>query len=92
MAERSAISFSMPRITCVSPEKHDHIEARISFSDPEDNIYDKNVQIAEMNALNAALAVIKWKKRFGFCHDLEKEHHSTYEINVNKIVNDEIAA
>lgn len=80
------------RVTCVSPEKRDHIETRISFSDPEDNVYDSNVQIAEMNALNAALAVIKWKKRFGFYHDLEKEHHSTYEINVNKIVNDEIAA
>jgi len=31
----------------------------------------------------------KWKKLFGFYHDLEQEHHAVYEINVNKIMNDE---
>src|ERR1700722_2824632 len=70
------------RVTAVSAKKRDHVETRISFSNPEENIYDKNVQIAEINALNAALAVIKWKKLFGVYHDLEKEHHFTYEINV----------
>lgn len=54
-----------------------------------DDDYDKNIQIAEINALNAALAVIKWKKLFGFYHDLGKEHHAIYDINVNKLMNDE---
>jgi uncharacterized protein DUF6791/ThiF family protein len=78
------------RVTTGTPAKTDHIAARISFSDGIDDEYDKNVQIAELNALNAALAVIKWKKLFGFYHDLGKEHHSVYEININQIANDEI--
>lgn len=78
------------RITTVTPEKNDHINKRISFSDKDDDDYNKNVQIAEINALNAALAVIKWKKLFGFYHDQEGEHHTIYDININKLINDEI--
>lgn len=77
------------RLTTASKEKHDHLERRISFSDGGDDDYDKNVQIAEINALNAALAVIKWKKLFGFYHDQGKEHHAVYDINVNALTNDE---
>ena len=40
---------------------------RIPFSDGDGNDeYSRNIQIADLNALNAALAVIKWKKLFGF--------------------------
>lgn len=77
------------RVTTVNPMKNDHINKRISFVDGGDDDYNKNVQIAEINALNAALAVIKWKKLFGFYHDLEKECHTVYEINTNKLMNDE---
>ncbi len=80
------------RVTMCTPQKNDHISTRISFSDRKDDIYDKNVQIAEINALNAALAVIKWKKSAGFYHDLEHEYHSAYEISINKIFNDETTA
>ena len=38
-----------------------------------EDLYSRNIQIAELNALNAALAVIKSKKHFGFYADLEKE-------------------
>ena len=31
-----------------------------------DDLYDKNIQISELNALNAALAVILFKQRYGF--------------------------
>jgi len=77
------------RTTMVTPEKNDHIEKRISFSDGGNNAYTQNIQIAELNALNASLAVIKMKKYFGFYHDLEKEYNSSYEINVNTIINDD---
>lgn len=77
------------RITTGTKEKNDHIDKMISFSDNGDDDYDKNIQIAEINALNAALAVIKWKKLFDFYHDIEKEHHAVYEINTNKLINEE---
>jgi hypothetical protein len=34
--------------------------------DDDQNPYRANVQIAELNALNASLAVIEWKRRLGF--------------------------
>jgi hypothetical protein len=78
------------RVTTGAGEKYDHIQRRISFAHAANNDYALNIQISEINALNAALAVIKWKKLFMFYHDLQKEHHANYSINVNKILNDEI--
>lgn len=89
--EGSALTGSV-RVTTVTKENWGHVKERVPFSDNGDDLYAKNIQIAELNALNAALAVIKWKKLCGFYHDLEKEHHSVYEINTNQLINDEVAA
>jgi hypothetical protein len=59
-----------------------------SVSDEELDEYDQNIQIVELNMLNAALAVIRWKKAFGFYNDLEKESSSLYTIDGNHIVNE----
>lgn len=77
------------RTTTVTAAKQDHIAKHVAFADAADNDYAKNIQIAELNALNAALAVIKWKKTLQFYHDLENEHHSVYDLNVSKLHNDE---
>jgi len=77
------------RVTTSSPA-HPENEGRIPFSAGNgQNEYDKNIQVAELNALNAALAVIKWKKLFGFYLDLECEHHSTYTIDGNVLTNED---
>ena len=49
--------------------------------------YDRNAQLAELNALNAALAVIKWKKVKSFYNDLEREFNSDYVIDGNRLIN-----
>ena len=49
--------------------------------------YERNVQIVELNALNAALAVIRWKKFRGFYLDLEGEMQSTYTLDGNHLIN-----
>ena len=49
--------------------------------------YERNVQIVELNALNAALAVIRWKKHRGFYVDLGGEDRSTYTIDGNHMSN-----
>ena len=49
--------------------------------------YERNVQIVELNALNAALAVIRWKKHRGFYLDLGQEDRSTYTIDGNHMSN-----
>jgi len=82
------------KTTTSTPTQRDHIRAkgRISFTAGDgNNEYDQNIQIADLNALNAALAVIKWKKLFGFYHDFEKEHHCTYTIDGNKLFNEDQA-
>ncbi len=55
------------------------------------NDYSQNIQIADLNALHAALAVIKWKKLVGFYLDLEKEHFSVYASSDNNLINEDQA-
>jgi len=62
---------------------------RISLSDKDDDDYKQNIQISELNAFNAALAVIKWKKLLGFYIDSEQELHSTYTINENQLLSED---
>jgi len=78
------------RTTSSTKEARDHIENRISFAGGGEDDYSTNIQIAELNALNATLAVIKWKKILGFYQDFSKEHHTTYTINTGQLLhNDE---
>ena len=75
--------------TTSSKEKRDHIKKRVSLAEGENNEYTTNIQIAEINALNAVLAVIKWKKLSGFYQDLEKEHFTTYTLNTGDLFNED---
>jgi len=80
------------RITSSTANKRNHIRENklISFSDvAAKDDYAENIQIADLNALNAALAVIKWKKIVGYYDDQKNEHSSTYTLNVNMLLNDD---
>ena len=79
------------RVTASTPEQRDHVATRVSFdAGAADNIYASNVQVADLNALNAVLAVIKWKKLRGFYRDLEQEHHCTYTTDGNMLLNGDL--
>jgi hypothetical protein len=80
------------RVTTSTPEKRDHVhQGRISFAGGgEKDIYASNIQVADLNALNAVLAVIKWKKLRGFYRDLEREHHCTYTTDGNMLLNGDL--
>ena len=43
-----------------------------------------------LNALNAALAVVRWKRLRGVYADLEREHHAIYEVDGNTLLNEEL--
>ena len=77
------------RVTASTPDKREHVHAgRISFAcNAADNVYASNIQVADLNALNAVMAVIKWKKLRGFYRDLEREYHSTYTTDGNMLTN-----
>jgi hypothetical protein len=82
------------RVTTSTPDLRDHVRGsgRISFGRlAEDDDYRSNIQIADLNALNAALAVIRWKKLVGFYLDLDREHFSVYTIDGNALDNEDRA-
>lgn len=79
------------RVTTSTPGRRDHVwnHQRISFAEfPNDEYH--NLQVADLNMLNAALAVIKWKKLFGFYADYEHEHFSAYAIGSHRLLNDDV--
>ena len=77
------------RVTASTPGMRDHVHrGRISFAGGgADDIYASNIQVADLNARNAVLAIVKWKKIRGFYRDLEREHHSTYTTDGNMLIN-----
>jgi hypothetical protein len=80
------------RATTSTPEKREHVHelGRISFGRLDaGNDYNQNIQIAELNALNAAMAVIKWKKLRGFYLDFMNEHFSVYTLDTNALDNED---
>ena len=78
------------RVTTSTEKKREHFRSRVSFGDPAaNNEYDANIQVADLNAFNAALAVMRWKKHFGFYRDLKCEHHSQYSIDTSLLLNEE---
>jgi hypothetical protein len=73
-------------VTTSLPERRGTSRENIPVSGGEaKDEYDKNIQIADLNALNACLAVIKWKKLRGFYLDDEHEQLTTYTIAFNQL-------
>ena len=80
------------RVTASTDRSRDQVHSTLPLSDRDgEDDYSRNIQIADLNALNAALAVIKWKKISGFYADLEGEHASLYQIDGNHLVNEDKA-
>jgi predicted Zn-dependent peptidase len=80
------------RTTTSTPSKRNHVyeKNRIAFTTTDEiNEYDKDIQVVELNALNAAIAVIKWKKLFGFYADDGNEHFSVFVIAGNETINED---
>jgi len=82
----------MLRITTSTPEMRSHVhqKKRIGLTGGDaDGVYSQNIQVADLNSLNATLAVIKWKKLRNFYLDLEQEHFTAYTLDGNTIANED---
>ncbi len=55
--------------------------------DGDDDEYNKGIQIADLNALNAALAVLRWKRWAGFYRDQRGEINCIYMVEGNMLSN-----
>lgn len=83
---------SMIRVSSFPKEYKGDLREVLPFDETEENIYNSNIQIAELNAFNAVLAVIKWKKMLGFYQDLIGENHSVYCLNSNQLTDECVEA
>ena len=76
--------------TMSTPEQRQHLRARVSMSDAaDDDVYNHNLQVVELNALNATLAVIRYKKSLGFYRDEAQEHFTAYRVDTNSLINED---
>ena len=78
------------RVTAATISKNDHLEHRIGEDEVAENEYATNIQIGDLNCLNATLAVIRWKKMVGFYQDLKGEFNNLYFINTGKLLNEDL--
>lgn len=71
------------RVTTSTPGQSVHLErdGLISYFAGVDAEYDTNLQVDELNAIAANLAVIRYKKFLGFYADTEGEHHTVYVVD-----------
>ena len=77
------------RVTSSTPDEREHIASMIPHADDDgEDEYSSNIQIADLNALNAVMAVIKWKKLMGFYQDRQNQHSSFYAVDVNEMTDD----
>lgn len=75
------------RVTLSTPRTRALAKPHISFADGDvtANDYTTNIQIAELNAMNAAFAVIQWKKMFEIYRDTRKAIYTGFAIASGEI-------
>lgn len=77
------------RVTVGSSIKNNHLDLRIGSHEFDENEYANNIQIADLNCLNAMFAILKWKKLSGFYQDMKQEHNNLFFISTNKLLNED---
>lgn len=78
------------RVTTSTKGKNEHLAGCLPTHDDEaEALYRQNIQVADLNALNAQLAVIKWKQLFGFYEDRFMSHHTVYTVAFQSLTRDE---
>lgn len=71
------------RATLITPEDQGAV-GRIDMTDAAaDDAYSTNIQLVELNAMNAAMAVMAWKRHVGFYKDIAGHNDSAYQIGSN---------
>ena len=80
------------RVVTSKRETREEARPHISFAKDvgEENEYSTNIQIVELNALAAALTVIRFKKLIGFYADSCNDYCLGYSIRANDIVTEAI--
>jgi hypothetical protein len=81
----------MLRVSAGEPGHYEHLAQRLTYQDDGQDEYDINIQTGDLNMMNAAMAVIKWKKLRGYYTDNKREYGSTYTVARNQMCSGEVA-
>jgi len=76
------------RVTYYSSENGQNVRDKglAPLVDSQDDLYKTNIQISELNALNACMAVIRFKQLRGFYFEEAPYYHLLFEVGDLKIV------
>lgn len=85
IAEPNAL-IGTARTTLVTPGRPETAAECLPMAkDDDDALYRENIQVADMNALNAALAVMKFKQYLGFYLDNFNSYELSFVVNFGAI-------
>lgn len=76
------------RVSAIIPKGGDNWRRHINFDNNDNDLYESNIQISEINCLAAVLAIIKWKKYYGVYTDLNNQDFSVFDSSMGEIVNE----
>jgi len=76
------------RKTFITPENHSYLGKIALEQTADEGIYSQNIQITELNALNAVLGILAWKKMNGFYLTENVFYNSTFIIDEEEIKNE----
>lgn len=76
------------RTTLITPNNSSAID-KISVENTNDkNVYSQNIQIGELNALNASLGVMTWKKFYNYYSSVEPIYNSVLVLDEGELNNE----
>lgn len=73
--------IGMTRTTLSKEGNTKTADKHISFEEPDKDLYQSNVQTADLNAFCALAAIIQWKKLLGFYRDDTHKDNCVYTTN-----------
>ena len=73
------------RITASTNPYRQEARSRIPMATIDQDELYSNIQVADLNALNATLAVIRWKKSLEFYTDQRREYSAAYVVGRNSL-------
>ncbi len=76
------------RKTLVTPDNTTHLNKIATSKQADEDLYASNIQISELNALNAIMGIIAWKKLYKFYSYDELYHYSAFIIDEKEIHNE----
>ena len=89
MDQNNARLFGVLKVVLSTQESESKADtALLTSGEDVEDLYSQNIQVADLNMMNAALAVIKWKKFMGFYADLKDEYVISYQTTGNSLSNE----